>query len=83
MVLTVAKATIVQGESTKRGYSSYSNPETQSISAYLEHMDLFFSAKNVLDEKKVPMLLSLVGPKIHDLLCGLFSPVMPKDKTYN
>ena len=58
------------------------NPETQLISAYLEHVDIFFSAKNVPDEKKVPMLLSLVGPKTYDLLRGLLLPVVPKDKTY-
>ena len=56
-------------------------PETESISAYLERLKLFFEANDVPDAKKVSVLLTVVGKKTYSLLRNLVAPVSPKDKS--
>jgi hypothetical protein len=42
-------------------------PELESISAYLEHVHLFFLANDIGANKKVAVLLSVIGVKTHTL----------------
>ena len=51
-------------------------PEDDSISAYLERLQLVFEAK------QVPVLLSVLGARNYALLCSLLAPALPKDKSY-
>lgn len=56
-------------------------PATESISAYLERLDLYFSANDVADGKRVSVLLTVIGPENYTLLRGLVAPAVPKDKS--
>ena len=53
----------------------------ENISAYLEHVELFFTANGIKDKKKVAMLLSVIGPKIYALLRDLLAPDKLQDKS--
>ena len=57
--------------------------ETESITAYLERMQLFLTANAVDDDKKVAVLLSVIGSKTYSLLRNLLEPEKPSSKTYN
>ena len=52
-------------------------PEKETISAYLERVDMFFLANDINEDKKVPVLLSVLGAT---LLRNLVTPDAPKDK---
>lgn len=56
--------------------------EVQSVTAYLERLQLFIIANSIPDEKKVSMLLSMVGATINCLLRSLVAPALPQDKMY-
>ena len=58
---------------------------TESISAYLERVQLYFVANDVANEKKVAVLLSLavIGSKTYILLRSLLHPEAPKEKTFD
>ena len=57
------------------------NAEVESIRTYLEHVDQYFTANSVANAKKVPALLTAVGPTTYSLLSDLFAPDAPKDKS--
>ena len=56
--------------------------ESESITAYLEYVQLFMRANSVEDCKKVVVLLSVVGGKTYNLLRSLLTPATPGDKSY-
>ena len=56
---------------------------TESISAYLERVQLYFVANDVANEKKVAVLLSVIGSKTYILLRSLLHPEAPKEKTFD
>ena len=58
------------------------NQENELFSAYLERMNLFFSANDVEDDKKVPIFLTVVGSKTFSLLRSLVAPSLPQEKTF-
>ena len=41
---------------------------------YVECMEMFFEVNNVLEEKKVPTILTLMGNKMYALLRSIVSP---------
>lgn len=51
---------------------------------YLERFQLFTSANTMIiaEDKMVLTLLTVIGPKHYTLLCGLVSPALMIDKTY-
>ena len=57
-------------------------PEKETISAYLERLSLYLEANGIAEEKKVPILLTVIGAENYTLLRGLVAPTLPKDKTY-
>ena len=57
--------------------------ESEDFETYVDRIEMFFDANSVVNAKKVPTFLSLIGPQINDLLQNLVSPTMPKDCTYN
>ena len=57
-------------------------PEKETVTAYSERFQLFASANTIAEDKMVPTLLTIVGPKRYTLLHGLVSLALPKDKTY-
>ncbi|XP_024154359.1 uncharacterized protein K02A2.6, partial [Oryzias melastigma] len=49
---------------------------------YIERFEHFVNANGIADAKKVPVLLSVLGPKTYGLLRSLIAPVKPGDMTY-
>ncbi|XP_056009319.1 uncharacterized protein K02A2.6-like [Ostrea edulis] len=58
------------------------DPAIETWTTYEERLDNYFTANEVDNDKKVPALLSLVGPKTYALLRDLTAPDLPKSKTY-
>ena len=57
--------------------------EEESITAYLERVELYFAANDIDEgEKKVTVFLSVVGAQAYTLLRDLVSPAKPKEKTF-
>jgi len=58
------------------------SPEKETISNYLERVEIFFQANSTADEKKVPVFLSIAGGNIYALLCSLLLPAKPQEKSF-
>ena len=58
------------------------NPETNDWSVYIERLDLFFETNEIKGEKKVAVLLTVLGTKMYSLLRTIIAPEKPTDKTY-
>uniref|UniRef100_A0A8C3IEG0 CCHC-type domain-containing protein n=1 Tax=Chrysemys picta bellii TaxID=8478 RepID=A0A8C3IEG0_CHRPI len=50
---------------------------------YTERFELFVMANDMAEKKKVPIFLSVVGPKTYSLPCSLLHPVKPETKSYS
>ena len=59
------------------------NPDTDDWSAYVERLDLFFLANEIKDDKKVAVLLTVLGTKAYSLLQTIIAPSKPAEKTYS
>ena len=68
---------------TNIGQPSEFDPQTESIVAYIERMQLFFRANDIKAPKQVPVLLSLIGSKNYSLLRDLMSPILPQEATFD
>jgi len=53
--------------------------ESDDIEEYFERLKLFFQAHGIAAEKKVPCLLSDMGPKTYATLKNLTAPILPTD----
>ena len=51
------------------------DPEKEKVTAYLERVQMFLVANSIQEDKKVPVLLSVIGGKTYALLSSLFRPV--------
>ena len=58
-------------------------PESESLTAYVERVELFFTANDIAAQKKVPVFLSAVGGTTYGLLRNLLAPTSPKDKSFD
>ena len=58
------------------------DPDIEAITAYLERVQLFMTANAVKDDKKVAVLLSIIGSKAYGLR-NLLEPARPSEKSYN
>ena len=65
------------------GHIQEFQPDSDSINAYIERMNLFFVANDVPDEKKVAVFLNVIGGKTYALLRSLLSPQLPQSKSYS
>ena len=57
------------------------NSDVEKITKYLNCVLLYFEAKEVADLKRVPILLSSIGPITYSLICDLAAPENPKTLT--
>ena len=55
-------------------------PEEETIESYLERIELFFTANEIADEKKVSVFLSVIGSKTYAVIRSLVAPAKPSDK---
>ena len=63
------------------GKLSEFQPETESIAAYLERVEVFYKANSIAEDKQVAVFLSVVGGKTFSLLRDLLAPAKPQDQT--
>ena len=57
------------------------NSDVETITKYLDHVLLYFKANEVADVKRVPILLSSIGPMTYSLICDLAAPEKSKRLT--
>jgi len=58
-------------------------PEEEIIESYLECIELFFTANEIADGKKVPVFLSVIGSKTYAILRSLVALAKPSDKGFD
>ena len=56
--------------------------ETESISSYIERLEMFFTANDIANAKQVTVLLTVIEKTMFSLLQNLLAPELPKDKAY-
>lgn len=59
------------------------DPDKDNISSYLERVQLYFEANIVEDDRKVAVLLTLIGAKTYETLRSLLAPELPRDKPFD
>ena len=52
-----------------------------NITAYLERLQLYFEANEVKDDRKVAVLLTVIGARTYDTLRSILAPAAPREKT--
>ena len=57
------------------------DPHNESIMTYLKRLALYMEANGVADNRKVTVLLTVIGPKTYGVLKSLLSPTLPQDKS--
>ena len=65
------------------GRIEHFQPEQESISSYLERMELFFTANDAADAKKAEVLLSCIGGTSYEVLKNILAPDSPGSKSYD
>ena len=63
------------------GHIEQFNQNSESITTYLGRVDIFFDANKIEEDRKVPLLLSLIGGKVYSTLLDIVDPDKPSDKT--
>ena len=56
------------------------DPQVETITTYLERLELYFDANTVAADKNVSALLYGLGPKVYGVLRSLLAPNRPQDK---
>ena len=59
------------------------DPDTDSWPAYTERLEQFFVANDIANEKKVAVLLTVIGTKAYTLLRNIVAPDKPAAKEYD
>ena len=59
------------------------NPDSDSVNAYTERVNLFFTANDIPAEKRVAVFLSVIGGKTYERLRNLVSPKLPETLKYS
>ena len=55
----------------------------EDFETYVSRVELFFTANSITDNKKVATFLTLLGPKVFQLVQNLVSPEKPANCTYD
>ena len=58
-------------------------PDLESVTVYLERVELYFCANEVKHEKQIPVFLNLLRRVTYALLQNLVLPVKPAEKNLN
>ena len=66
---------------TQFGFLTEYQPESDSVKAYLERVNLYFVANDVAAANQVPILLSSIAAATYALLCDLMAPDSPGTKS--
>ena len=58
------------------------NPQTEPFATYVDHLQLYFEANGVSEDKKVAMFLTVIGPKNYSIINDtVAAPEKPNDIT--
>ena len=68
---------------TQYGQLQEFKPDSDSIKSYLERVSLYFTANDVADGKRVPVLLSSIGASTYVVLSDLLALEKPATKTFD
>ena len=79
-ILILLQDTTLATRTTTLGRIDDFDPVVESISTYMERVQLFFVA-NYVDARKSAVLLSLLGGKVYGTLYNLLSPEQPAGKS--
>ncbi|KAL5018941.1 hypothetical protein ScPMuIL_004663 [Solemya velum] len=66
----------------KIGHIDQFDSSVEPWDSYVERLEQFFICNDVRDEKKVPVLLTVIGGSTYSLLRGLTAPKKPHEETY-
>ena len=80
--VTRGGAHVSGGMATPYGQIVAFHHESDSIKAYLEHVQLYFVANRVPEDVQVPIFLSCIGVPTYSLLSDLFAPSAPSSKSF-
>ena len=58
------------------------NDATEHRSSYKERLEQFIAANDIAADKRVAVMLSVVGSKTYELLRTMTAPTKPADKTF-
>ena len=67
---------------TAIGFIAAFQPESDRIESYLERVELYMTANNFPEGRKVAALLSIVGGTAYEILRSLLAPALPETKSY-
>eukprot|EP00731_Ephydatia_muelleri_P002073 Em0001g2073a len=67
----------------KFGHLQEFDTDLEPITAYLERVELYFSANGIGEDKKLAILLSVIGPKTYGVLRNLLAPSRPQEKKFS
>ena len=67
----------------KFGHLQEFDSDLEPITAYLERVELHFSANGIGEDKKLAILLSVIGPKTYGVLRNLLAPSRPQEKKFS
>ena len=56
--------------------------QVETITTYLERLELYFDGNTVAAKKEVSALLYSIGPKVYGVLRSLLAPNRPQDKEF-
>ena len=59
------------------------NPDSDSVNAYIERVNVFFTANDIPAKKRVAIFLSVIGGKTYERLRNLVSPKLPQTLKYS
>ena len=53
------------------------NPHKETITSYLERIEVYFLANDIDKKKQIAVFLSVIGGKLYTLLRNLLAPAKP------
>ena len=67
---------------TNIGQPSEFDPQTESLLAYMERIQLFYRVNDIKAARQVPFLLSLIDSKNYSFLRDMMSPTLPQEAIF-
>ena len=58
------------------------NPDTDSLTGYVERVNIFFTVNNIATEKQTAVFLNFIGGRAYELLRSLITPALPQSLKY-
>ena len=65
------------------GHIGEFKPEVESITTYLERIEVFLAANSIVDDQKSAVLLSCIGSSMYRVVKNLCAPDTPASKDFD